>query len=554
MHRKSKRSYQLDIFSNVASMYSGKAHKEFVKSNAWHNVFREQVTMQIDESIFSSLYSQGQGRPNASIRVMITMMILKEADGISDQKIFEACRYNMLYRSAIGLLNINESLPTESTYYLFRSKVAAYEKETGINLISEVFNQVTQGQIEEFEVSGQRIRMDSKLLGSNITWLSRYELIHETLSLHYKKMTSLKGLDRKASKQLKEMLEIEANKVTYTQSSKEIRQRMFNMGKLIFKVLKLKQYEQLNSYQILKRVFEEQYRILENQYIEPKDKEEIGADSVQSPHDPDCTYRHKGGTIDQKVKGYSVNITETCDDEGKLNLIVCNNVQTSNTSDVNFLQPDIKASQQILNEKIKHVHTDGAYHNVENQRFCKEQNIDLHITGMQGTKGIYEFEIKEDGSLTIIDSRTQQEEKSVEIKSPDGTKKWRIKTKEKGYRYFYEKNIENYFTREKLLNESTEILQKRNNVEATIFQLAYHCRNGKTRYRGLTRHRIWSNMRCLWVNFVRITKYILANLPNQLKKQLELAIWILQIVNMNIFLGQLHRNRENFMKTEYSKS
>jgi hypothetical protein len=51
------------------------------------------------------------------------------------------------------------------------------------------------------------------------------------------------------------------------------------------------------------------------------------------------------------------------------------------------------------------------------------------------------------------------------------------------------------------------MLQKRNNVEVTIFQLGYHCSNAKTRYRGEIKHQMWANVRCLWVNFVRIQKF-----------------------------------------------
>ncbi len=40
------------------------------------------------------------------------------------------------------------------------------------------------------------------------------------------------------------------------------------------------------------------------------EKKQIAADSVQNPNDPDAEYRQKG---QQKVKGYSVNITETTD-------------------------------------------------------------------------------------------------------------------------------------------------------------------------------------------------------------------------------------------------
>jgi len=62
--------------------------------------------------------------------------------------------------------------------------------------------------------------------------------------------------------------------------------------------------------------------------------------------------------------------------------------------------------------------------------------------------------------------------------------------------------------RKQIAETPIEILQKRNNVEATIFQLGYHYSNAKSRYRGEIKHQMWANIRCLWVNFVRILKYI----------------------------------------------
>jgi len=41
-------------------------------------------------------------------------------------------------------------------------------------------------------------------------------------------------------------------------------------------------------------------------------------------------------------------------------------------------------------------------------------------------------------------------------------------------------------------------------VEATIFQLAYHLRKDKTKYRGFFKNKIWAILRSLWINFVRI--------------------------------------------------
>ena len=208
MFRKSLKYSQLDAFTSPETLFSGNSLKMYKDDTAWHNQFRKQVTMRIDEDIFRPLYSQSNGTPNAPIRILVTMMILKEAEGISDQKLFESCRFNLLTRSALGLFNASDSIPTESTYYLFRKRVLEYANKTQENLLETVFTQITKSQSAEFEVSGKRIRMDSKLLGSNIAWLSRYELIHETLRLFYKEVKKGIKKDQETWNRLDELLQM----------------------------------------------------------------------------------------------------------------------------------------------------------------------------------------------------------------------------------------------------------------------------------------------------------------------------------------------------------
>ena len=88
MFRRSPESLQPTIFNSNSTLLSGKSLKIYEDPMAWHNQFRNQVTMRIDESIFEPLYNKGMGTPNASIRILISMMILKEAEGLSDQKLF----------------------------------------------------------------------------------------------------------------------------------------------------------------------------------------------------------------------------------------------------------------------------------------------------------------------------------------------------------------------------------------------------------------------------------------------------------------------------------
>jgi hypothetical protein len=48
---------------------------------------------------------------------------------------------------------------------------------------------------------------------------------------------------------------------------------------------------------------------------------------------------------------------------------------------------------------------------------------------------------------------------------------------------------------------------RRNNVEATVFQLSFFTQNNKTRYRGNFKHQLWAYIRALWINLIRIQKW-----------------------------------------------
>ena len=57
--------------------------------------------------------------------------------------------------------------------------------------------------------------------------------------------------------------------------------------------------------------------------------------SVQSPYDPDSLYRNKGN---QKIKGYSINVTESSDDDNPLCLISQVSVKRTSVSDVDLVK------------------------------------------------------------------------------------------------------------------------------------------------------------------------------------------------------------------------
>jgi len=547
MFRKSNNNSQLNLLSTPSTFLSGTSLKEYENKGGWHNLFYAEVTRRIDEGLFQPLFSKDNGAPNASIRVLVGMMILKEAQRISDAKLFEDCRFNLLIRSALGLFNMDDSLPAESTYYLLRKRIVDWEKAGNENLIEKVFTQVTNSQALEYNVNGKKIRMDSKLLGSNIAWYGRYELVHETLRQACPFIESAKLSLSEEERQLLESIHCEpGNKVVYRSNKEEVETRMGTIGILIYKIIAQAGNPASEALQTLCRVFDDQYQIVENEtadnekerFVITRAKEDISAKSVQSPHDTECHYRNKDGN---RVKGYSVNVTETCDEGQTLNLITNVLVDVVSTADCDFLQPAIEATQQVITQKIETVNADGAYNSSPNREYCKEEDIDLIVSAIQGKESRYDLSLGENEELVVTDTKTDTvvPSRKIECRKNKDQLKWGIINEHGKYRYFTEKEIAACLLRKLTAGRTHEELNVRNNVEAGIFQLGYHYTNDKSRYRGVIKHRIWANVRCLWINFVRIVRFVgnkMLNYIQKAKNSLNLSCFLIKTIEVMFFL------------------
>jgi hypothetical protein len=503
MFKKSNKEPQLDAFTSVPMMLESSAFKQYSDQSHWHNQFHDQVVNRIDETIFSILFNSTTGAPNSSIRTLIGMMILKESFVWSDSQLFEHCRFNLLVRSALGLFNMNDPLPVESTYYLLRKRIYDHQKQNGEDLMGKAFAQITSEQIKEFDVNGRSIRMDSKLIGSNIALFSRYEIILHTLCMFYKTLdkTAKSILSASDLEQLEKLVIEEPLKTVYRSTREELKSRLQPIGIISYKLLSLFGNLQTESFLLLQRVFNEQYKVSVDQQIELRQKEEISSSSVQSPHDPDSAYRNKG---DQKVKGYSVNVTETCSDEG-LNLITNVLVEKANTPDTAFVEPAIQATIEVTGQLVEKAHVDGAYQSPANDGCC--ENIDMIFTGIQGTESRYDLEITPAG-LQVTDTKTGECIQAVLVKKQKNSKedRWRIATPS-GHYYFGQQAIRTSNMRREMKGRPLEELHKRNNVEATIFQFGIPLINGKSKYRGQIKQKMWACCRCLWINLVRIVNF-----------------------------------------------
>jgi hypothetical protein len=159
MFRASPDSSQIDLFSNLEQFLCERDQEQLNDPNAWHNVILDQVVKRVSEERFVELFDEATGRPNAPLRVLVGMLILKEGFGWRDEALFEAVHFHLLVRRALGLLKLTDEVPVASTYYLFKPRWYAHPVETGVNRLQEVFPELTRDQAKRLGVVGEQRRM-----------------------------------------------------------------------------------------------------------------------------------------------------------------------------------------------------------------------------------------------------------------------------------------------------------------------------------------------------------------------------------------------------------
>lgn len=499
MFKKSSTNRQIDFLSNFSMNLDQQRAEILSDSNAWYNQFYEHVVCRIDESCFEVLYHDHMGRPNASVRTLLAMMALKEGFGWSDSQLYQQVHFNLMVMKALGFENLSDKAPASSTYYLFKQAVYNYRIEHGRDLIHEAFKSLTKDQARYFDVDGEKIHMDSKLIGSNIVRCSRLQLIVSCLQEFWKSLSD--DLQNKLDAERREILDALCSKkphqIVYPLSEEEKSQQLVDLGELLYYLHRFYDESDSDKHSLIERLLNEQYQI-EGDKTVLKPGKEIPADSIQSPHDPDAAYRRKSS---KTVNGHSINVTETCNDEG-LNLIVDIQTEKATTSDKDYVPPALDNARDVVGD-IKEAYMDGAYQSPDNNEYGKTNHINLIFTGIQGTEGNFEF-IKTETGLQVLNRQTGEITDAIEYKPNH----YKIQLPSGKWRYFKPEHIESFDRRQTIEGLPREVKNRRNNVEATIFQLSYHTRNNKTRYRGQFRNRVWAISRSIWINLIRIRNHV----------------------------------------------
>jgi hypothetical protein len=394
MFKPNKRHLQPFLITNINDL--PEKHRKLLE-NSWANTFYHELFCRLKEEPFADLFADHPSRPNTPINWLVALEILKSAHGWSDEELYEHFLFDLQVRYALGLHDLHEGYFDLRTLYYFRERLSRYSLEHGVNLLNQAFEDITDEQLKSLKVRTGTQRMDSTQIASNIMNMSRLQLLVEALQRVYRMLSEA---DQKRYGEIfaPYLLEHSGQYVYRIKGKGETEDHLQRIGEVIVHLLdELKaDYAQEPTYQVLQRVFEDNFR-LEAANVQSKTNEELESGNLQSVDDLEATYRKKG---QKKYKGYVANLTETCDPENKLQLITKVQVAPNNVDDVNLLVdalPDLKERTGLDT-----LHTDGAFAGPTADPVLQKHGVEQIQSGIRGREPdpeklyLADFEIGQD--------------------------------------------------------------------------------------------------------------------------------------------------------------
>ena len=295
--------------------------------SSWAEPFRERILPLIDEEVFRDGFSETVGRPNKSIRLLTGLHLLKEWNDLTDEQILDQLEFNLQWHYALEV-EPGQAHVCQKTLHNYR--VLLMENDRA----QRMFTQVTRGLAETDGLNLGTQRLDSTHVLSNIAVLTRLGLFVETVTNFLKEL-------RKEAPEAYESLDtgygrryLEREGYFSDAKREQARRRLPVVAEDVYALVRIFENDKVVSgvpaFGLLKRLFEEQCEVVEDEQrssgddggtgdseagdgagqapIKLREPKTIASDSLQSPHDPDATYGHKG-------KGYEVQVSESCEDD-----------------------------------------------------------------------------------------------------------------------------------------------------------------------------------------------------------------------------------------------
>jgi hypothetical protein len=344
--------------------------------SSWAHLFKTEVLPILfrNEDRYAMLYGK-TGRPNFSVARVLGLCLLQEFNTLSDQQALDAFSFDIRWRYALDVNDVEDYLSRRSLVE-FRRRLAAKDPE--MTLVRNVFDNIRDSAIKKLGLSTRDQRLDSTHVISNIRIRGRVALFSNTLAVFLESLNE--DQFSRVPKKIRRWHTTESEG-WFGLGPAEQKVKLEQLAQYVYKLIVLfAKDEQVKSgepYQLLERLFHEQCEIKKQpdsdgdsskgDNIQVKKKTE-GA-TLQSPYDPDASYGHKGA-------GYSVHITETCNNDGKTEIITDYEVHGAARSDIGKALSVIERLDDA-GLKPETLFADGGYPSVPSAFKVIEQQIEF---------------------------------------------------------------------------------------------------------------------------------------------------------------------------------
>lgn len=364
--------------------------------SSWAHLFRCEVLPILfrKEDDFKMLYGK-TGRPNFSVARLLGLCLLQEWNDLSDQEALDTFSFDVRWRYALDV-NDNEDYLSRRSLVEFRRRLAAKDPE--MKLVRAVFDSIRDSAIDKLGLSVANQRLDSTHIISNIRLRGRLALFSNTLTLF------LKSLDQdRLSRVPTAIQEWHAREPEgwFGLGPAEQKVELEELAQHLYELMVIFEKDELGEpYQLLTRLFSEQCACSQENPEEPSKvlvKKKTEGATLQSPYDPDASYGHKG-------PGYSLHVTETCNNDGKHEIITDYEVHGAARSDMGKALSVIERLD-AAGCKPETLFADGGYPSVPSVLKVKEQDIEF-MTPVNRSRlsddvvGRDQFHFNEEGVVT----------------------------------------------------------------------------------------------------------------------------------------------------------
>ena len=341
--------------------------------SSWAHLFKTEILPILfrNEDQYALLYGK-TGRPNFSVARLLGLCLLQELNSLSDQQALDTFSFDIRWRHALDISDDEDYLSRRSLVE-FRRRLAAKDPE--MKLVRNVFDTIRDKALNKLGLSTSDQRVDSTHVISNIRARGRLSLFINTITYF------LKSLDAAHLSRVPKAIQ-----QWYTTDSEgwfglgpaEQKLKLQDLADYLYELIMIfKNDNEITNnepYQLLNRLFNEQCELKNDSPSNEESskihvKKKPSGETLQSPYDPDASYGHKGS-------GYSVHITETCNNLEKTEIITDYEVHGAARSDIGKALSVVERLDDA-GLKPKTLFADGGYPSVPSALKITEQKIEF---------------------------------------------------------------------------------------------------------------------------------------------------------------------------------